>query len=96
MSDQESKPSLKFGTGGEFGTLILLLLNKGVQSVGSQCLTQGQMAHILLQKTNEASARQPKLPSIAREKFGSGMGKRCGGGVTLQQRKRNAFGAAAF
>jgi hypothetical protein len=40
LSDQKRKPSLKLGTGYELGTVILLLLNKGVQPIGSQCLTQ--------------------------------------------------------
>jgi hypothetical protein len=35
LSDQERKPSLKLGTSGEFGTIILLLSNKGLQPVGS-------------------------------------------------------------
>jgi hypothetical protein len=41
LSNQQRKPSLKLGTSDEFGTVILLLSNKGVQPVGSQCLTQG-------------------------------------------------------
>jgi hypothetical protein len=41
LSNQQRKPSFKFGTSDEFGSVILLLSNKGVQPVGSQCLTQG-------------------------------------------------------
>jgi hypothetical protein len=41
LSNQQRKPSFKFGTGDEFGSVILLLSNKGIQLVGSQCLTQG-------------------------------------------------------
>jgi hypothetical protein len=39
--NQQRKPSLKFRTSGEFGTVILLLSNPSVQAIGSQCLTQG-------------------------------------------------------
>jgi hypothetical protein len=41
LSNQQRKPSFKFGTSDEFGSVILLLSNKGVQLVGSQCLPQG-------------------------------------------------------
>ncbi len=41
LSNQQRKPSFKFGTSDEFGSVILLLSNKGVQLAGSQCLTQG-------------------------------------------------------
>jgi hypothetical protein len=68
LSYQQRKPSFKFGTSDEFGSVILLLSNKGVQLAGSQSLTQGQLTHSLLPKKNGASARQPKLPSIVREK----------------------------
>ena len=68
LSNQQRKPSFKFGTSDEFGSVILLLSNKDVQLAGSQSLTQGQMTHSLLPKKNGASARQPKLPSIVREK----------------------------
>src|SRR5262245_18969349 len=40
-SYQQRKPSLKFGTSGKFGTVILLLSKPSVQPVGSQRLTQG-------------------------------------------------------
>jgi hypothetical protein len=36
------------------------------------------MTHSLLPKKNGASARQPKLPSIVREKSTSAMGRICG------------------
>ena len=68
LSYQQRKPSFKFGTSDEFGSVILLLSNKDVQLAGSQSLTQGQMTHSLLPKMSGASARQPKLPSIVREK----------------------------
>jgi hypothetical protein len=80
LSYQQGKPSLKFGTSDELGSIILLLSNEGVQLAGRQCLTQGQMAHDLLPKKNGASARQPKLPSIVRKKSTSAMGRRCGKG----------------
>jgi hypothetical protein len=35
LSNQQRKPSLKLGTSEEFGTIILLLSNKGVQPVRS-------------------------------------------------------------
>jgi len=38
LSNQQREPSFKFGTSGEFGSVILLLSNKGIQLVGSQCL----------------------------------------------------------
>jgi hypothetical protein len=41
LSNQQRKPSFKFGTSDEFGSVILLLSNKVVQLVGSECLTQG-------------------------------------------------------
>jgi hypothetical protein len=41
LRNQQRKPSFKFGTGDEFGSVILLLSNKGIQLVGRQCLTQG-------------------------------------------------------
>jgi hypothetical protein len=63
-SDQQRKSSFEFGTSDEFGSVILLLSNKGVQLAGSQCLAQSQVTHCLLPKQNGASARQPKLPSI--------------------------------
>jgi hypothetical protein len=78
LSNQQRKPSLKFGTSDELGSAILLLSNEGVQLPGRQCLTQGQMAHNLLPKKNGASARQPKLPSIVEKKSTSAMGKICG------------------
>ena len=41
LSDQQRKPSFKFGTSDEFSSVSLLLLNKDVQLAGSQCVTQG-------------------------------------------------------
>ena len=35
LSNQQRKPSFKFGTSDEFGSVILLLSNKGVQLAGS-------------------------------------------------------------
>ena len=40
LSNKQRKPSLKFGTSDKFGSVILLLSNKGVQPAGSQSLTQ--------------------------------------------------------
>jgi hypothetical protein len=40
LGNQQRERSLKFGTSDEFGSVILLLSNKGVQLAGSQCLTQ--------------------------------------------------------
>src|SRR5262249_7059718 len=67
LSNQQRKPSFKFGASDEFGSAILLLSNKVVQLMGSQCLPQAKMTHRPLQKKNGASARQPKLPSIVSE-----------------------------
>jgi hypothetical protein len=64
LGNEQRKPSFKFGTSEELGSVILLLSNKVVQPVGSQSLTQRQMTHSLLQKQNGAPARQQKLPSI--------------------------------
>ena len=41
LSNQQRKPSLKFGTVGQFGTVILLLSNPIIQPIGGQCFTQG-------------------------------------------------------
>jgi hypothetical protein len=40
LGNKQRKPSFKFGTSEEFGSVILLLSNKVVQPVGSQSLTQ--------------------------------------------------------
>jgi hypothetical protein len=40
LGNEQRKPSFKFGTSEEFGSVILLLSNKVVQPVGSQSLTQ--------------------------------------------------------
>jgi hypothetical protein len=40
LSNKQRKPSLKLGTSDKFGSVILLLSNKGVQPAGSQSLTQ--------------------------------------------------------
>jgi hypothetical protein len=40
LGNKQRKPSLKFGTSDKFGSVILLLSNKVVQTVRSQSLTQ--------------------------------------------------------
>jgi hypothetical protein len=64
LSNQQRKPSFKFGASDEFGSVILLLSNKDVQLAGSQSLTQGQMIHVSSQKRMEprpASRSSPPL-----------------------------------
>jgi len=39
LSDEQRKPSFKFGTSDEFGSVVLLLSNKDVQLARSQSLT---------------------------------------------------------
>jgi hypothetical protein len=39
LSDEQRKPSFKFGTSDEFGSIVLLLSNKDVQLARSQSLT---------------------------------------------------------
>src|SRR5262249_5969740 len=64
LSNEQRKPSFKFGTSDEFGSVILLLSNKDVQLAGSQSLTQGQTTHSLLQKKNGASAASRSSPPL--------------------------------